>query len=852
MQKLIWQNANGEELNLTSGNYGITNWEGFSNTSLNIQSQQVPFQDGSVFLDALIEQRELSVTLAMQDNGNLEERYEMRRELIHILNPKLGEGYLIYSNDFISKRIKCIPQIPLFENHNSNDSGTPKASLSWTACEPYWEDLEEITVAIEKGERKSIVNNGDVSCGVNIYLQTGYIQEPFIKNITQSKTVKLNGAFNDDILIDTNVGKKTIIQEQLEFKLRDMGMQLTQIAFSPLLNIIIIANSFGGDNNPDYGGKSGLISNDGGETWAPFRNIKSVYWCKEKSAFIACECLGEFSYQIIMSEDGKNWDVVYTMTYVIGQFIYNPITNQLLAIGSNMLYTSDLENWSISTVGYGSYYCNYSVLIQPDGTILGIGSDGIYRGNLEGRTKVLNANMDYYRSCICYSSAYSRYLASSYHKLYSSYNGVDWVEILDLGNINIQCVKCENGKFIMSAGSDIYISEDAEEWRIVNYDSFFDCIYIEDYGVYLIAGYDSLFYTTDLMTFSYIFKGGIGNVMALKYNSILGFYVAVISRTSDYYTTILKSEDLQNWTILYTDGLSRFTDIIINPIDGSMVAIGIRICYSVNGSNWILVYDGGDGSVKGLYSNDLHKFIIVSSNYYIQGEDSNSRIIILDPTDLDYPTIIDVENTYSIETWLKDIIFNPEEEKFVVIGEHSGYCGKSTDGVNWTFTQTVESSSADGYQVSLMVYSNKLNKYIGIKDKNIGQSVDAINWTKNSVFSFTENIKAIIETDKFGLVVVGENGYMASSYNGNEWIEIETNLEMTIFTVEYLREFLVGSEFSIILESQRVEQRNIIASLSTNSDMTLGLDVGENNILFNAGGGNASCTISYRQKYIGV
>ncbi|MBO7732293.1 MAG: phage tail family protein, partial [Methanobrevibacter sp.] len=95
MQKLVWQNANGVELDLTSGNYGITEWEGFSNASLNIQSQQVPFQDGGVFLDALIEQRELSVTLAMQDNNNLELRYQNRRELISALNPKLGEGYLI-------------------------------------------------------------------------------------------------------------------------------------------------------------------------------------------------------------------------------------------------------------------------------------------------------------------------------------------------------------------------------------------------------------------------------------------------------------------------------------------------------------------------------------------------------------------------------------------------------------------------------------------------------------------------------------------------------------------------------------------------------------------------------------
>ena len=140
MQKLVWQNANGDSIDLTSGNYGITEWEGFSNTSLNIQSQQVPFQDGAVYLDALLNQRDLSVTLKMQDNGNLEERYRMRRELIHILNPKLGEGYLIYTNDFISKRIKCVAQVPLFPTHNSNDSGTPSASLAWTACQPYWED----------------------------------------------------------------------------------------------------------------------------------------------------------------------------------------------------------------------------------------------------------------------------------------------------------------------------------------------------------------------------------------------------------------------------------------------------------------------------------------------------------------------------------------------------------------------------------------------------------------------------------------------------------------------------------------------------------------------------------------
>ena len=215
MQKLVWQNANGVELDLTSGNYGITEWEGFSNTSLNIQQQQVPFQDGGVFLDALIEQRELSVTLAMQDNNNLELRYQQRRELISALNPKLGEGHLIYTNDFISKRIKCVPQIPLFETHNSDTVGTPKASLSWTACSPYWEDLEETIVNLNEGRSVNIRNSGDCAVGVKIEIShsiNNTVQMESVENVITRKKIKIQSEDTLPELIDvsTEVGKKTI------------------------------------------------------------------------------------------------------------------------------------------------------------------------------------------------------------------------------------------------------------------------------------------------------------------------------------------------------------------------------------------------------------------------------------------------------------------------------------------------------------------------------------------------------------------------------------------------------------------------------------------------------------------
>jgi len=217
MQKLIWKNSLGNEINLTKAPYGIIEWEGFSNASLNIQSQQTPFEDGGVFLDALIEQRELSVTLKMQDNNNLETRYRLRRELIHILNPKLGEGYLIYTNDFTTKRIKCIPQIPLFPTHNSNDSGTPKASLSWTACNPYWEDLEETSITIEGNNSINIDYQGDYKCEPEIQL-LGSGTNPKLKNLSNETKLVLSGEVQDSI-INLAPGRKSANKKKMGFSL---------------------------------------------------------------------------------------------------------------------------------------------------------------------------------------------------------------------------------------------------------------------------------------------------------------------------------------------------------------------------------------------------------------------------------------------------------------------------------------------------------------------------------------------------------------------------------------------------------------------------------------------------------
>lgn len=163
MQKIKFVNAKNEELDLTDNvNFGVVGLSGFSEVNQEIQTQKVPFQDGSVFLDNLLNDRELSITVAFNDEKDLHKRYELRRELISKLNPKLGEGYLIYENDFLTKRIKVIPDTPIIPNKNFDEAGTIKVELVFTANNPYWEDMQETEITTSLTSKGVAVNDGDV------------------------------------------------------------------------------------------------------------------------------------------------------------------------------------------------------------------------------------------------------------------------------------------------------------------------------------------------------------------------------------------------------------------------------------------------------------------------------------------------------------------------------------------------------------------------------------------------------------------------------------------------------------------------------------------------------------------
>ena len=229
MQKLVFTNANGESIDFTDfENFGVTSWEGFANVGQDVQSQTVPFHDGSVYIDTLLNDRDLSITVAINDHGNIRRRYELRSKLISILNPKMGLGKLVYTNDYLSKQISVATAIPVFPTKNLDDRGTLKCTISFTANDPYWEDLDDKRILIQPYKETAFTVEGDleVSPSKIHFIYDSNLNRNFkIRNITNGSefsamTTNFNGskpAFKMAVA-DLSFGKKTFTKEEIKFE----------------------------------------------------------------------------------------------------------------------------------------------------------------------------------------------------------------------------------------------------------------------------------------------------------------------------------------------------------------------------------------------------------------------------------------------------------------------------------------------------------------------------------------------------------------------------------------------------------------------------------------------------------
>jgi len=868
MQKLVWQNSSGDEIDLTSGNYGITNWEGFSNTELNIQSQQVPFQDGAVFLDSLIDQRELSVTLAMQDNGNLEERYRMRRELIHALNPKLGEGYLIYTNDFISKRIKCVAQIPLFENHNSNDSGTPKASLAWTACEPYWEDLEETVVEFtETNSSVNVENNGDIEAQLKIEL-FGYLKTPSIINTTNNKKIKYNGNVNGYLGINTEVGKKEVITGAESMDLTAVLPDCDSIYFSKKNKWFVIYNSNGlhlskyttTDGKSFNKIKTELDSLEPRDVRIKEINNKTFISYKiGNTSYIAVgddltvevsefkiiqttQKIKDFAYSeqnlkyvavgegglILTSTDFETWATQTSgTTENLNAIINSKIANKVLCVGNNntILASSDCTTWTIQTIPTAPTRDLYSI-DEGNGVILA----NIFK-SYDGTTWILKGEEDYYagdmfinylglfltRSGEAITKTGDTYTRTNYPSTSSYLNGcaVDEENNIILGTRTSDTV---------SSRTFVARSFDALNWEITTAPFL--------WGYPSVREKDGYFY-------------GCRNVFDI--NNVC----------------ILRTKDFLNWEVVYELNVRTIETPQIRVCNGTIIVfyrdINSQICgvaYSSNGGDWTSYqFDVFYRICDFIYSEFLNEYVAVGTN------SQTNKAVMLKSEDLSTWT----STEYSSYTEMSSIA--EMNNCLYVGGVGNNKILKSTNGTS--FTEQTLPTFTYNYSVSRLYFSKTFNKLylIGLyleQDATYqnGIVLSSNNGTDWNILYYGLEYGVSICDNILGskLLITSSNGYTEVektiiSYDGNNFEVFETPekykpLEFGVATT--IEAGFILSAGREIYELKDTEYSNGISNLANDSDINFNLAIGENSFRVLKEGGSYTMKLTYRQKYIGV
>lgn len=705
MQKLIFRNGNGVELDLTSGDFGIVEWKGFSEADLNIQTQQVPFNDGSVFLDGLIQDRVIDITLAINDEKNLEKRYTLRRQIIALMNPKLGLGELIYENDIFKRKINCLPKLPLFPTKNFNDSGTLKASLSFHCPSPYWEDVEETVVDFDIIKQPTIENIGDIDTSINIELSGINCKEPSIINTRTGEKITYNDKLDELLLINTNFGNKSAKIETKNWEHKtiphitylgrkdDNELFYNEVSLTPLYLYKLDNYKF-----KEIYNLSNLFQEDLPEDCV--LNSYKINLIKNEFVVLA-EYTGVRKIRIYKSSDLINWEktsewsitayVNYSKIYYIEEtgiyYFYNEE-------GNRIFISEDLINWSSTLVSNSSdytintripplnYYNDKYFVINNDGDIFVSEDLNVWELLIENAIPHRNlylilTNIEIFSDKVVICSQ-----ESSIAGCLKSSDLLTWVNLLP-----------DN----LSASGFTYNSF-TKEW-------FFS------------KSFGEIIYSTDLINFkSYQTQSGYGG--GGTYLKQLGIYVS--QRTSD------------NSTYFSADGLNLLPQSFVTPYDAYLFKSAQLISKQI-----ITFSNKSEGIITDSDYNEIYRFGFGIEYVFNDGN---------------YNYLVNVQNVGKISANLKIYRFKNFEDVEL-------YSEFSVTGYLTSISLITYISETNEYFIVFSTYnSEEGERYKLIK------SSDLINWESLSINDFYDRIYGIKYTNSNYILLKGEGWYTTNNF----------------------------------------------------------------------------------------
>lgn len=850
MQKLIFRNSL-KEIDLTSGNFGVTNWEGLSGVDLDIQTQTVPFVDGSVYLDSLLENRDLNFTVAIYDGNDLALRYELKRKLISALNPKLGEGELFYKNDFISVKIKAVPHVPIFENKNSNDSGTLKVSVTFTACNPYWEDINTLEYYINNGETINIENTGDTEVNLKTIFLTGNIKNPKLKNFTTGQTIQVTGEFHDNIEIDTSFGNKGITQDIYSKKLKGM-VHDDSINFYSIQklddSLLIMPCNYDGESYfKNYNIGYAFYPNENKVNYRAFNSADKV---KQINAPSMKYILIQNNNYISSTNDFNNFELILNdWASGYGELIdvlYNG--DKLIFVGTKKIkYYVSGTTWNDGWTSQGTdlieagIYQNKFIAFFRDSAIES--TDGTTWNNVSinlplgySLSKVFNVSNLFFgiagdvdNKCIVYSA-----------------NGVDWSNVYSINfesdifdiiyNGNTYVAYTEAGNIVESANGTEWIEKNNLPFELIpsntidiRYNNKLMVNYMEGFGGinYILCKDDYIRSTSDFENY-YIINNQMGFENVMKNNA--GWYVCTKTVANELYYG--KSLD----ELVKVTGASIYSNLL-NGIatNGDFFVFPEQLRRSVY--KLTISETGEITTIHSQYVNGNIIFICFFKDKFIIGTSEEFYY--------SYDGINWTSSMNNIFTSNKVCI--SENNILVPIPDSPRYY-YSEDGINWDIKYL--DVSLNVLAINCILYGDGIYLMNALKRANpsILKSTDGINWTEYSVnFSFDYGV---FFRNKF------------YSYNDTDeklysfYIDTEPTFIDNVFSNRYILqviddELLIPSSLGLwtIYKSGKI---SIINELSEQSDMSFKFVEGTNKVQFTYDSGYATAKIEFNKRYIGV
>jgi len=252
MDVIAITNKNRESITLgNQAPYFLERIDGIGDVGVNIGSQKAPKQDGSTYLDNVLDNRAISIEGTIITKIGPAFVLEARRKMQRVLNPKLGEVTITYHQRDQVREIKGLAETtPVFPSGQGSKGLYYQEFLLHLIChEPFWLDtyyesremsylmggirfkLRLPTIFSYRGFKRRAVNEGDVATPVEIEFK-GPATNPTVNNLTTGEFIKVNRELGEEdvLTINTSFGQKYVrINGQNAFHYIDLDSVFWQL-----------------------------------------------------------------------------------------------------------------------------------------------------------------------------------------------------------------------------------------------------------------------------------------------------------------------------------------------------------------------------------------------------------------------------------------------------------------------------------------------------------------------------------------------------------------------------------------------------------------------------------------------